>query len=116
MERAVVSHRRQGAGVWRMVVNVMCMLIIAVGLAINVSDLFGYLMKPGEYPIGAEAAGLRYASRWHFLGATIGATMLYVAGLTIPVFTKNPSRKTAFRLAVASWAVIATAWFVFTGE
>jgi hypothetical protein len=97
---------------WRVVLDIACIAVIAVALVADVADLVGYLRKPASYPIGSEAAGVRYASRVHFMATTAGAIALYIAGLVAPAFTSDRRRKTAIRVAVALWAVISTVWFV----
>lgn len=97
---------------WRMIVNVLSTIVIVVALFADVFDLVGFLSNPEAYPIGSESAGVRYASRLHFLGATIGAIALYMIGVIGPMLTRQPARKIAIRMAIALWAIGSTAWFV----
>jgi hypothetical protein len=105
---------KQRTGRWRTVIDVISMAIIALALVADVADLVGYLRKPAAYPVGAEAAGLRYSSRACFIGATLAAIALYIIGLVGPTFTRNRRRRTATRIAVALWAVASTAWFILS--
>lgn len=110
-----VERQPTSPGLWT-VVDAISVLVILGALVVDISDLLGYLSRPGDYPVGAEAAGLRYASRVNFLGATIGAIVLHLVGLIAPMYTKISAKRRAIRFAVALWAVIATAWFMLTGE
>jgi hypothetical protein len=114
VEGSVVKHQGKGLAAWRKVVTVLATSVIALALAMDVSDLVGYLRNPGAYPIGVEAAGLRYASRIHFISVTSGTTVLCAIGLIGPMFMMHEARKNALRVAVALWVVMSTAWFIFT--
>ena len=102
------SRRRR----WLAAIDVICMIVIALALLADVADLTAYLRNPAAYPIGSEAAGLRYAGRLHFVGMTVGAITLYAIGLVAPALTKDRRRKTAVRLAVALWVLASTAWLM----
>ena len=113
MDLAIENRRGKR---WRAGLDIVCIVVIALAFLADVTDLVGYLRNPAAYPIGSEAAGFRYASRGHFVGATVGASILYAIGLFACVFTKDSRRKTALRVAVALWAILSTAWFIIAAR
>jgi hypothetical protein len=100
---------------WGLLVgNLFSYLVFLVTLAMNGSALFGYLVNPSKYPIGAEMSGLLYSTRGKFMSLTSAMIVLCVAGLTVPMFARNERVRTIVRVAAACSVVVFTAWLTLT--
>jgi len=107
-----IETRKPGWGL--IVANVLSYFVFLVTLAINGSELCGYLAKPSQYRMGMEMSGLLYSTRGMFLSLTSGMIVLCAVGLIAPMFVRSARVRTIVRTAVACLVVAFTAWLTST--
>jgi hypothetical protein len=89
-------------------------LVLFVFFVADTADLVRYLQDPSSYPIGAEAAGFRYANRVRFIVMTAAHGSLCMLGLLGAALLRAfDQRQLAIAVLTAAFAVVATNHAVF---